>query len=321
MADVRRILVVVAHPDDAEFGCAGSVARWVADGCEVHYCLFTSGNRGSDDPAMTPERLAAVRETEQRAAGRSPRREERHVPPLPRRRARGHAGGPAGRHPRDPAGPAGPDRHAEPVPEPEPLLGSPRPPARGPPRARRGLSLRARSDALPRAARGGIRAPQGSRGLSHGSRRAGRRHRHHGHHGPEARGAPVPRRASSGTSPEPRAASASARPTSANRMGTRTPRRSAASTSRGRARARLLSLALAVGAVAAAAARARAAEPVPEAARLLGWVRDLSDPRWRAAARAPRGRPGGRAISSPSSGASAFAPPATAADSSSASRC
>jgi LmbE family N-acetylglucosaminyl deacetylase len=70
MADVRRILVVVAHPDDAEFGCAGSVARWVANGCEVFYCLLTSGNRGSDDPAMTPERLAAMRETEQRAAAR-----------------------------------------------------------------------------------------------------------------------------------------------------------------------------------------------------------------------------------------------------------
>ena len=68
MADVQRILVVVAHPDDAEFGCGGSVARWVADGCEVHYCLFTSGNRGSDDPAMTPERLATIREAEQRAA-------------------------------------------------------------------------------------------------------------------------------------------------------------------------------------------------------------------------------------------------------------
>jgi len=70
MADVQRILVVVAHPDDAEFGCAGSVARWVADGAEVHYCLFTSGNAGSDDPTMTPERLAAVREAEQRAAAR-----------------------------------------------------------------------------------------------------------------------------------------------------------------------------------------------------------------------------------------------------------
>jgi LmbE family N-acetylglucosaminyl deacetylase len=68
MPDVRRILVVVAHPDDAEFGCAGSVARWVADGCAVFDGLLTSGNRGSDDPAMTAERLATVREAEQRAA-------------------------------------------------------------------------------------------------------------------------------------------------------------------------------------------------------------------------------------------------------------
>jgi LmbE family N-acetylglucosaminyl deacetylase len=70
MAEPRRILVIVAHPDDAEFGCGGSVARWVAEGWDVHYCLFTSGNRGSDDPAMTPERLAAVRAAEQRAAAR-----------------------------------------------------------------------------------------------------------------------------------------------------------------------------------------------------------------------------------------------------------
>jgi len=68
MIDVRRILVVVAHPDDAEFGCGGSVARWVADGCEVSYCLMTSGNRGSDDPGMAPDRLAVIRAEEQRAA-------------------------------------------------------------------------------------------------------------------------------------------------------------------------------------------------------------------------------------------------------------
>ena len=71
MIEVRRILVVVAHPDDAEFGCGGSVAHWVADGREVFYCVITNGNRGSDDPAMTPERLAAIREDEQRAAARA----------------------------------------------------------------------------------------------------------------------------------------------------------------------------------------------------------------------------------------------------------
>ena len=71
MIEVRRILVVVAHPDDAEFGCGGSVARWVQEGREVFYCLATNGNRGSDDPAMTPERLAGIREAEQRAAART----------------------------------------------------------------------------------------------------------------------------------------------------------------------------------------------------------------------------------------------------------
>src|SRR5713101_5762510 len=71
MPDVPRILVVVAHPDDAEFGCGGSVARWIGEGAEVFYCLLTSGNRGSDDPDMTPERLTVIRQAEQRAAARS----------------------------------------------------------------------------------------------------------------------------------------------------------------------------------------------------------------------------------------------------------
>jgi LmbE family N-acetylglucosaminyl deacetylase len=71
VTEARRILVIVAHPDDAEFGCGGSTARWVGEGRDVFYCLLTNGNRGSDDPAMTPERLAAIREDEQRAAARA----------------------------------------------------------------------------------------------------------------------------------------------------------------------------------------------------------------------------------------------------------
>ncbi len=62
-------MVVVAHPDDAEFLCAGTVARWAARGCEVTYVVITRGDKGSDDPAMTTERLATIREAEQRAAG------------------------------------------------------------------------------------------------------------------------------------------------------------------------------------------------------------------------------------------------------------
>lgn len=71
MTEIRRILVVVAHPDDAEFGCAGSVVRWIDEGREVFYCLVTNGNRGSDDPTMSPERLTTIREAEQRAAAKT----------------------------------------------------------------------------------------------------------------------------------------------------------------------------------------------------------------------------------------------------------
>ena len=44
----ERVLVVAAHPDDIEFGAAGTVARWVAEGSEVRYLLMTRGDKGSD---------------------------------------------------------------------------------------------------------------------------------------------------------------------------------------------------------------------------------------------------------------------------------
>jgi len=64
----RRVAVIVAHPDDAEFLCAGTVARWAGEGHHVTYVLLTSGDKGSSDPAVTPEQLVATRETEQRDA-------------------------------------------------------------------------------------------------------------------------------------------------------------------------------------------------------------------------------------------------------------
>ena len=60
-----RAMVVVAHPDDAEFMVAGTAAKWAARGAEVTYVVITNGNKGSEDPEMTSTRLA-----EQRAAGR-----------------------------------------------------------------------------------------------------------------------------------------------------------------------------------------------------------------------------------------------------------
>jgi LmbE family N-acetylglucosaminyl deacetylase len=61
-------MVVVAHPDDAEFTVAGTVAVWVKDGCRVTYVVCTDGNAGSHEPGMTREKLAGIRRAEQRAA-------------------------------------------------------------------------------------------------------------------------------------------------------------------------------------------------------------------------------------------------------------
>jgi LmbE family N-acetylglucosaminyl deacetylase len=65
-----RAMVVVAHPDDAEFLCSGTVAKWCAEGWEVYYVVVTSGDKGTHDETMSPERLAAIRDEEQRAACR-----------------------------------------------------------------------------------------------------------------------------------------------------------------------------------------------------------------------------------------------------------
>ena len=63
-----RAMVIMAHPDDPEFFCGGTIAEWCAAGAEVTYLILTNGNKGSDDPEMTPEKLAAVRREEQQAA-------------------------------------------------------------------------------------------------------------------------------------------------------------------------------------------------------------------------------------------------------------
>ena len=61
-------MVIVAHPDDAEFTVAGTVAAWAKDGCRVTYVVCTDGNAGSNEPGMTREKLAEIRRAEQRAA-------------------------------------------------------------------------------------------------------------------------------------------------------------------------------------------------------------------------------------------------------------
>jgi LmbE family N-acetylglucosaminyl deacetylase len=61
-------MVIIAHPDDAEFTVAGTVAVWARAGCRVTYVVCTDGNAGSHEPGMTRERLAVIRRAEQRAA-------------------------------------------------------------------------------------------------------------------------------------------------------------------------------------------------------------------------------------------------------------
>lgn len=68
--EITSAMVVVAHPDDAEFGMAGTSARLTADGKTVTYVVVTDGSKGSADPEMTPARLTEVRKREQREAAR-----------------------------------------------------------------------------------------------------------------------------------------------------------------------------------------------------------------------------------------------------------
>jgi LmbE family N-acetylglucosaminyl deacetylase len=69
MADERLVyLVVAAHPDDPDFGVAGTAAVLARAGHAVHYVLVTSGDAGSEDPTIAPEELIRIREAEQQAA-------------------------------------------------------------------------------------------------------------------------------------------------------------------------------------------------------------------------------------------------------------
>src|SRR5258707_14900135 len=66
----KRVMVIVAHPDDIEFSCAGTIARWVKEGAEACYVLCTSGDVGIADPHITKQEAAGIRETEQLAAAK-----------------------------------------------------------------------------------------------------------------------------------------------------------------------------------------------------------------------------------------------------------
>jgi LmbE family N-acetylglucosaminyl deacetylase len=63
-------LAIGAHPDDVEFGCGATLAKWAAAGCTVHHLVCTDGSKGTWDPHADPAQLAGRRQVEQRAAAR-----------------------------------------------------------------------------------------------------------------------------------------------------------------------------------------------------------------------------------------------------------
>lgn len=68
IAPLERALIIFSHPDDAEFSAAPTIAALTAAGARVDYVVTTDGGKGTDDPTMTPEQLAATRVAEQRSA-------------------------------------------------------------------------------------------------------------------------------------------------------------------------------------------------------------------------------------------------------------
>ncbi len=67
---VERAMVVVAHPDDVDFGAAGTIASWTEAGIEVSYCICTDGDAGGFDPEVPRSEIGGIRQEEQRAAAK-----------------------------------------------------------------------------------------------------------------------------------------------------------------------------------------------------------------------------------------------------------
>ncbi len=76
--EVERILVVTAHPDDVDFGVAGSVARWTDAGASVIYCIVTDGDAGGFDPDVPRSDIPGIRRGEQTAAAEAVGVDELH---------------------------------------------------------------------------------------------------------------------------------------------------------------------------------------------------------------------------------------------------
>lgn len=67
--EIKRVLVVSAHPDDSDFGASGTIAQWVKKGIEVSYVFCTNGDQGGEESGFTKAEMPAIRRREQLAAG------------------------------------------------------------------------------------------------------------------------------------------------------------------------------------------------------------------------------------------------------------
>jgi LmbE family N-acetylglucosaminyl deacetylase len=70
-SEIQRILVVMAHPDDCDFGAGGTIAQWTSQGIHVSYCIITNGDQGGEESGIPLEEMAQVRQKEQRDAGKA----------------------------------------------------------------------------------------------------------------------------------------------------------------------------------------------------------------------------------------------------------
>ena len=70
LAVPKRALAIGAHPDDVEFGCGGTLAKWAVEGCEIFHLVLTDGSKGTWDPNVDQAELVVTRQREQRNAAR-----------------------------------------------------------------------------------------------------------------------------------------------------------------------------------------------------------------------------------------------------------
>lgn len=68
-SEIKRVLVVNAHPDDSDFGASGTIAQWVKKGIQVSYVFCTNGDQGGEESGIAKEDMPEVRQREQREAG------------------------------------------------------------------------------------------------------------------------------------------------------------------------------------------------------------------------------------------------------------